>query len=233
MADDDIGLAAGGSAATAYAEAVTVYLACALEKTTDYSSTVCSWISGGQTMRNTFGRQAIPMVWDYAEPNTFGEASGAFSGGVEWIVRVINHSLETPGHAELASATNHPLPDDSANVLFTDPPYYDAVPYAHLSDFFYVWLRRVLINSHPELFRESTVAKEAEIVVDRPHYLSSSKKDIKFYEQELTKAFAESRRILNPAGIGAVVFASKTTSSWEAILQALSLIHISEPTRPY
>jgi hypothetical protein len=113
------------------------------------------------------------------------------------------------------------LPDDSAAAFVTDPPYYDAVPYAYLSDFFYVWMRRTLADVHPALFRASGVPKDGEIVVDRPHQLSTSTKDITFYERELTKAFAEGRRVLAPTGIGTIVFASKTTASWEAILQAV------------
>ena len=125
------------------------------------------------------------------------------------------------GHVEQASATNHPLPDDAAAAFVTDPPYYDAVPYAYLSDFFYVWMRRTLADVHPSLFREAGVPKDAEIVVDRPHQLSKSTKDIAFYERELTKAFAEGRRVLAPSGVGTIVFASKTTASWEAILKAV------------
>ena len=125
------------------------------------------------------------------------------------------------GHVEQASATNHPLPDDAAAAFVTDPPYYDAVPYAYLSDFFYVWMRRTLADVHPPLFREGGVPKDAEIVVDRPHQLSKSTKDIAFYERELTRAFAEGRRVLAPSGVGTIVFASKTTASWEAILKAV------------
>jgi putative DNA methylase len=106
-------------------------------------------------------------------------------------------------------------------AVVTDPPYYDAVPYSYLADFFHVWLRRMLGESHSELFRQPAVPKDAEIVVDRAHELSTSTHDIIFYERELTKAFSEGRRILRPDGIGTIVFASKTTSSWEAILKAV------------
>ena len=114
----------------------------------------------------------------------------------------------------------HPLPADAAHAFITDPPYYDAVPYAYLSDFFYVWLRR----NHRDCTRSfSTVVvpKDEEIVVDRPHELSNSTHDIAFYERELTRAFAEGRRVLRPDGVGTIVFASKTTASWEAILKAV------------
>src|ERR1019366_1694403 len=88
-------------------------------------------------------------------------------------------------------------------------------------DYFYVWLRRMLHDVEPELFGFECVPKEEEVVVDRPHYLSQSKKDVAFYERELMKAFAEGRRVLRPDGIGTIVFASKTTASWEAILKAV------------
>jgi hypothetical protein len=129
--------------------------------------------------------------------------------------------LAQPGHVAIASATAHPLPDDGAHAVVTDPPYYDAVPYAHLSDFFYVWLRRSVGAVHPVLLKQEQVPKEAEIVVDRPHELSTSTKDIDSYERALGMAFAEARRVLRPDGIGVIVFASKTTASWEAILQAV------------
>jgi len=175
-------------------------------------------------VNHTFGRQAIPMFWDFTEVFPFSQKSGDFSGALDWVIRVCEQQSQISlpqGHIEQASATAHPLPENAANALVTDPPYYDSVPYAYLSDFFYVWLRRMLYQVHPDMFRANEVPKEAEIVVDRPHELSKSTKDIAFYERELAKAFSEARRVLRPDGIGAIVFASKTTSSWEAILNAV------------
>ncbi|MCL5742706.1 MAG: DUF1156 domain-containing protein, partial [Acidobacteria bacterium] len=167
--------------------------------------------------------QAIGMLWDFAEPNIFADAAGNFAVTLGTMIEVLeNQALGLhDGHVQQASATDHPLPGDSANALVTDPPYYDAVPYAHLSDFFFVWLRRALSDIHPDLFRGAEVPKSQEIVVDRPHSLSESHKDIAAYERELTKAFCEGRRILRPEGVGTIVFASKTTASWEAILKAV------------
>jgi len=163
------------------------------------------------------------MVWDFAESVALSESSGSWSSMVErtaYALEVARMTSPSHGHAVRCSATAHWLPDDSASVFFTDPPYYDAVPYAYLSDFFYVWLKRCLAGSEED-FRMESVPKDEEIVVDRPHELSESEKDITFYERELCRAFAEARRVLAPNGIGSIVFASKTTASWEAILNAV------------
>ena len=164
------------------------------------------------------------MLWDFCEASALGKVTGDIASEVEWIEKVLRHvalSVGGDGHSEEASAVDHPLPNESAHAFITDPPYYDAVPYAYLSDFFYVWLRRNLAGLHTKLLSEPCVPKDPEIVVDRPHGLSNSTHDIAFYERELTKAFSEGRRVLRPDGIGAVVFASKTTASWEAILKAV------------
>jgi putative DNA methylase len=164
------------------------------------------------------------MVWDFAEAVPISDYSGSWSSMYERTAHSIEqcrYNQPWIGITEQFTATTHPLPDDSANALVTDPPYYDAVPYAYLSDFFYVWLRRGMGSTHPHLFAAPAVPKDDEIVVDRPHGLSNSTHDVAYYERELTRAFAEGRRILRPDGIGTIVFASKTTASWEAILQAV------------
>lgn len=205
------------------ARTVTTILSLAISRFSDICNALCMWEATKTQVRHMFTRQAIGMLWDYAEPHIFADAAGNFSVTLGTMVDVLEReSIGLPmGHVEQASATHNPLPEDSANALITDPPYYDAVPYAHLSDFFYVWLRRALASEHPDLFRLSEVPKVSEIVVDRPHELSHSQKDIAFYERELSAAFAESRRVLQPSGVGTIVFASKTTASWEAILNAV------------
>jgi len=203
--------------------AIQTLVALAVSRQSDYTSSLCSWHLTGEKINHTFARQALPMAWDFTEVFPFSGSSGDFDGALDWVAKVCeaNAFNANPGQAQQASATKHPLPDGFVNALVTDPPYYDAVPYAYLSDFFYVWLKRSLGSVHPDLFGEAAVPKDAEIVVDRPHELSHSTKDIVFYERELTKAFAEGRRILHPGGVGVIVFASKTTASWEAILQAV------------
>jgi len=205
--------------------AVQTLLALGVGRLLDRGSALCRWdpTPAASGIINTFSRQAIPMMWDFAEGAPLEEKSGGWLPSLEWINLVLEREcdLDRQGHCAAASAAAHPLPDDSAQALVTDPPYYDAVPYAHLSDFFYVWLKRMLWDVHGDLMQSSHVPKESEIVVDRPHELSTSQKNVAFYERELRRAFGEARRVLRPDGVGTIVFASKTTASWEAILQAV------------
>lgn len=203
-------------------QAVKTCLALAVDKQADRDSSLCRWISQNENIGYTFGRQAIGMMWDYVEAPWL-TSGGGWNGILADICKMIESqsAIRQIGNVGLASAVHHPLPNDSAQAYITDPPYYDAVPYSHLSDFFYVWLRRTLsINQYAGLSNQ-LVDKSEEIVVDRPHKLSTSTKDINFYESELTKAFEDGRRVLGPDGIGTIVFASKTTASWEAILKAV------------
>lgn len=208
-----------------FALAVSTILGIALSRFTDICNSLCMWEVSKTQIRHAFTRQALPMLWDFAESNAVADAAGNFNITLNTMVELINKQLENisnaTGQCGQMSATIHSFPDDSAQAWITDPPYYDAVPYAYLSDFFYVWMRRILISIHKGFFALNTTPKADEIVVDRPHSLSNSQKDILFYEDSLTKAFTEGCRITSPSGIAVVVFASKTTASWEAILKGL------------
>ncbi len=207
------------------AEAVATCLALLLDRQADYNSALCTWNTRGEYIGHTFGRQALPMVWDFVELHPFADGSGNYDGASEWIRRILKQEAaaqKTPGHAELASATTHPLPNDAADAFVTDPPYYNAVPYADLSDFFYVWLRRTLGETHPTLFSEPLAPKSDEICEmagwDAVRY---PEKDGMWFEAKMKQAMAEGRRVLAPTGIGLVVFAHKSTAGWEAQLQAM------------
>lgn len=211
---DDIGLAT----------AVQTCLAMALDKQADSNSSLCGWRSTSEDIGHTFGRQAIPMVWDFVEANVLSGATRDWLNAVEGGLKAIG-SLDKniqSGHTQQASATAHPLPDGAAQCFFSDPPYYNAVPYADLSDFFYVWMRRTIGNIYPELFQDTLAPKEKEICEmsgwDSVRYAN---KDKKFFEREMGKAMSEARRFLSPSGIGIVVFAHKSTGGWEAQLQAM------------
>ena len=206
--------------AARFADAVQTCLALMVGRQADYLSSLTIWSSSGEFIAHTFGRQALPIVWEWPECNPWAEGSGNFKGAIGWVTRVIqsnNIAYAAVGTAQCASATAHPLPTDSA-----DPPYYYSVPYSDLSDFFYVWLRRMLYESEPDLFRTRLTPKELECVQNLPHSeVAHLQKDSAFYEKSMLAALSEARRIMRPGGLAVVVFAHSRTDAWEALLNAL------------
>ncbi len=200
-------------------------LACALDRLADYNSAHSRWNAPGEKMGNTFGRQAISIVWSFAEVNPFSGATADWDSAIAWIRKVVAHIVSThlaPGHAELRSATALPLPDDSVASIFTDPPYYGAIMYGDLSDFFYVWLRRTVGQDYSEYFETSLVRKEREIIATPTSQGPDGQdKDFEFFERQMCEAFREARRVTAPFGVLVVVFAHKSTDGWEALLSAL------------
>jgi putative DNA methylase len=163
LPDQDRPLADGGINATAYACAVAVYLAFAVDKGANYWSSVCAWSTSTEKMVSTFSRQAIPMTWDYAEANPFSESSGNMLLGVEQAYKMIQAlGIGAPGTAVQEDAAKQCI--SVGKVISTDPPYFDNVPYADLSDFFYVWLRRSMQSIFPSLFATLAVPKAEELV---------------------------------------------------------------------
>ncbi len=207
--------------------AVKTVLALNVDKMADYGSSLSSWSSPAsqETVRNTFSRQALPMIWDYAEAYPFIDSSGGWTHNLNFVISPIeaeSNTFEYPGTANLSSALKSPLPNDSASAFITDPPYYDAIAYADLSDFFYVWLKRMLDVSYPLLFREPVVDKDEEIVQLAKRFKGKyPHKTKEFYESSMKSALTEGRRILAPNKIGVIVFAHKSTAGWEAQIQAL------------
>ena len=159
MSAEDCSLADGGNGAKAYAEAITVYLSFVIDKMADRNSMFCSWKSNDGSARATFGRQAIPMVWNYAEINPFMSMSGNFKSSLKNVVSAIEKlqgGSEVKVYAGAAEKVDYP---DNVMVC-TEFPYYKAIGYAHLSDFFYIWLRRSLKSIFPELFNQIVTSKE-------------------------------------------------------------------------
>ncbi len=206
------------------AKAIVSFLALGVDRLADFLSTLCTWTSGGEFIGHTFVRHALGMVWDYTEANPFSASSGNWTGALEWIARVIEHGAQAsdqPATVQQGTAARLAYPDGYFDAIITDPPYYDSVPYSHLADFFYVWLKRSVGQLYPSIFRTPLTPKGPEIVQDRAHSLSSSTKGASFYESEMTHAFAEARRALRSDGIFVVVFAHKSTSAWETLLNSL------------
>ena len=201
-------------------------IATGIDRTADYNSANCRWVSHGEFIGNTFTRQALPIVWDFAEVNPVADSTGSFLGAIDWVAKVIEAwPNSTSGQFQSADAAEHPLPDQAAWVWFADPPYYDAIPYADLSDFFLVWLKRTL-PGHPLLQDpfdpdNPLSPKTPEAVQDETKQVGGRPKNRQWFEETMAKAFAEGRRVLQKDGIGSVVFAHKTTEGWEALLSGM------------
>jgi adenine-specific DNA methylase len=207
-----------------FAGAIATCLAFAVDRIADQLSCLVIWASSIEVVTHTFGRQALPMTWDFVEPQPFAGAGGDFGGAVEWVSKV----CEMEGNSGLRQATvvlqsadKHSMPNGSSDAFITDPPYYYSVPYADLSDFFYVWLRRTCGDLHPELFGLPVTDKDNEIIQNLPHsQVAHLQKDRSYYESGMLRAFQEARRINKPGGIGVIVFAHTETAAWEAMLNA-------------
>jgi putative DNA methylase len=194
----------------------------------DASSAHSAWRTGVECNRSTFARQALSMVWDFCESVMTADAAGGYEGALDWVIKVVDATSAAIGRAgqvENTDATERSLPDASAQVWFTDPPYYDAVGYAELSDYFFVWLRRA---SNSALLRDRfdpanpLVPKTRECVQDARYFgISGAPKNRHFFETTIARAFSEGRRVTAEDGIASVVFAHKTTEGWEALLTGM------------
>ncbi|WP_262028301.1 DUF1156 domain-containing protein [Microvirga sp. Mcv34] len=232
MSDDDIGIAAGGCGARAYAEAISIYLAFAISKLADRGSTICTWFTERDSTRNTFARQSIPMTWDYAELNTLLDGTGSFAGAVEWTAESLEGVAAGYG-ARLGQGTQDDAMSQSIScgkVISTDPPYYDNIGYADLSDFFYVWLRRSLRPVFPSLFATVAVPKAEELVAT-PYRHGSKQKAEAFFLNGMTRAMhrlAEQSHSAFPVTIYYAFKQAETKSEagtastgWETFLDAV------------
>lgn len=202
-------------------------LALSLSRCTDRNSTLTRWDVSSENIGSTFSRQALQIVWDFAEVAPFAGGSGSWQGlleGVAKVVETISYTICNSGQTENEDASRSPLPDGSVAVWFTDPPYYDAIPYADLSDYFFVWLRRAFKG---EVLRNrfdnyaGVTPKLRECVWNSAYTVDGKPKDGQFFEKKIASAFSEGRRILAADGISSVVFAHKTTEGWEALLSAM------------
>ena len=228
LQDDGVGIDAGGTGATAYGDALAVYLGFVSDKVSDYWSSICSWHSSGEKMRNTFGRQAIPMVWDYAEANPFCSSSGNWIAMVDWTWKALAHTPgSVNGSAEQRDAATQEISLDK--VISSDPPYYDNIGYADLSDFFYIWMRRSLRKIYPSLFSTMAVPKAEELVAT-PYRHGGKEAAETFFLGGMTQAIhnmAEKSHAAFPVSIYYAFKQSETKDSgttstgWETFLEAV------------
>jgi putative DNA methylase len=198
LPDDPTPLAQGGRGARAYAQAVRVYLALAVDRLAESGNTLSRWQSAGDKVAGAFGRQALPMVWDYAEVNPFSGSTRNLMDAVEWVAESLEIlPTSPPGTARQVNALDLVNGAPSPPLVSTDPPYYDNVAYADLSDFFYVWLRRNLKEVYPDLFRTLLTPKAEELIAD-PFRHGGKEEARRHFEEGMRRVFRHLRERAHP-----------------------------------
>lgn len=228
MLDDKLGIEEGGVGATAYADAIAVYLGMALSRLTDICNSLCRWENTKTQVRNLFGRQAIPMMWDFAENNVFGGAAGDFMVSLNNLAKALDNLPGFGiGHAIQNDAQRQKI--SSLKIISTDPPYYDNIGYADLSDFFYVWLRRTLRPVYPSLFSTMMVPKAEELVAT-PYRHGGKAQAETFFLDGMTAAMNSLAKQAHPAFPATIYYAFKQSDTtdvgtgntgWETFLEAV------------
>jgi putative DNA methylase len=199
---------------------VAALLALCVDRVADKCASLVFWHDSREFVDHVFARQALSMTWNFAEAPILSDVG--WDGAFEWVAKACEklalslYSIPQKGSAVAANAVAHPLPNDAAQAFVTDPPYYDAVPYSDLADFFYVWLKRALPSSLLPGFDDKLTPKDDECIVDEV-----KGKDRSYFESAMQRAMAEGRRVLASDGVGIVLFAHKSTAGWEALLQAM------------
>ena len=206
-----------------------MYLSFAVDKCSDYWSMICSWHNSRELVRNTFGRQAIPMMWDYTESNPFCKSTGNFISMVNWVWKAVSTTpAQVAGFGQQADAATQSI--SAGKLISTDPPYFDNVPYADLSDFFYVWLRRSLRSIFPNLFATLAVPKTTELVA-APYRHGGREEAERFFLDGMARAFvriASQARSVFPITIYYAFKQTETkgvggtaSTGWETFLDAV------------
>ncbi|HOW80799.1 MAG TPA: hypothetical protein PK406_15250, partial [Verrucomicrobiota bacterium] len=230
LLNSDNSLAAGSIGTIAYADAVGVYLSLAQSRISQYWSNITSWHNAGEKLQPVFGRQAIPMIWDFSEGNPLSDSTGNFHGSIDWIEKCVQTlPYNSSGKVLSADASRQSVSD--GKVVSTDPPYYDNVPYADLSDFFYVWLRRSLKSVFPDLFATLAVPKTEELVAFAYRHENGKAGAEAFFLDGMTQAMHRLAEQVHPAFPVTVYYAFKQSESesdsgtastgWETFLAAV------------
>lgn len=204
-------------------QAILGYLGIILDMQASFNNSLTRWENTSQLIKQVFARQALPMMWDHAEANPFSGSSGSLLMGLYYYSKYIEHASfanQKYGIVSKGSATNLPFSNHYFDAVISDPPYYDNVPYAALSDFFYVWLKRSIGDQFPELFTTPTTPKTGEAIMEPTRHANKGSAK-QFFEITLGQSFHEMYRVLKPGGVAVIVYAHKTTEGWETMLNGL------------
>lgn len=212
-------------------EAITGYLAIVVNKSAQYGSTICTWHISGEKMRDTFARFALPITWDFAELPISNDVGGSYQAQLDWGIRYIGHALLAaslePRLPQIEGSPNVCLQSATApfnfpvDAIITDPPYYNAIPYADISDFFYIWLRRTVGDQYPEIFATPLTRKSEELALRLPHEDIPDEHTPEWYEKGMAVAFRRAWEALTPDGRMVTVFAHKDPIAWETLATAM------------
>lgn len=202
---------------------VVMLLGLTFNRLVTYGTRQAWWQSNGEFPAGMFGRQAIPMVWNYLEVPVHSPAAAGWASAVTWIEKVCQHLAMLPAPAKVwqGDSAHVPLSDASVDLVAIDPPYYDSIAYSYLADTYYVWLRAFLGDVLPQEYSGTLSPKTEEIIVDRKHRLAPMPKTQKHFIQKLTDAFVEARRIIKPEGQMVIMYGHKKVEAWAAMLQAV------------
>lgn len=214
---------------TEYQDGISIYLALGVDRLVDRSSTICGWDTGYTKIRNTFSRQGIPMTWDYAEANPFSDSSGNFTAMMEWVEKALLHVPATAdGYASQQDAAKQTITHN--HIVSTDPPYYDNIGYADLSDYFYVWLRRSLRNMMSDLFATVSTPKADELIA-APYRHGGKSQAERFFLDGMTQAVSHLAANAHPQYPVTIYYAFKqsetdsdigvSSTGWETFLEAV------------
>ena len=214
-------------------EALVANLAPCISRLADRGSSLATWTNDPEKIRSTFARFALPMIWDFSESCPLADTTGGFVQAVEWIARVTEHlcqaAKDAPAPSVLRQSAAEPLPD-SLDVVCTDPPYYDAIPYSDLMDFFHIWLRRVLHGLSPETDAAFAAplgpkwnheSSDGELIDDAARFAGDREASKRNYEDGMARAFARFHEALRDDGRLVIVFANKSPDAWETLVSAL------------
>lgn len=213
--------------------AIASYLALAADRLADYSSAICSWHNSGEKLRNTFSRFAFPIIWDFAEVSPIGDTSGGYAGAIEWISLFLRHGMDAACSAPPSTVVHQSSTRDLGtkyDVILTDPPYYDAISYCDLMDFFHVWLRRITHGLSPDItsaFRDPLGPKwdhasnDGELVDDPSRHGWDRERSKSVYEDGMYRTFLACHAALEANGRFVVVFAHKHSDAWETLVSAI------------